>query len=48
MLSESETKMNEILEQLALVQTQLEQNQNESEVQIQRLKQQLRGAKFTN
>lgn len=35
--------MNETLEQLALVQTQLESNQTESQIHIERLKQQLRG-----
>lgn len=38
--------MNETLEQLALVQTQLESNQTESQIHIERLKQQLRGWLF--
>lgn len=41
-ISDLENKMNETLEQLALVQTQLEINQNQSEIQVERLKQLLR------
>ena len=45
-ISDLENKINETLEQLALVQTQLELNQNQSEIHLERLKQQLRGINF--
>lgn len=44
-ITDLENKINETLEQLALVQTQLELNQNQSEIHLERLKQQLRGIK---
>jgi hypothetical protein len=48
LVEELEEKVDSALEQLAIVQTELENRRNESQDQIERLKQQLRGTTTKN